>query len=190
MAAGHGILSPENSVKQRKEIDMGRSSWQGDISLSALPDWFIKQKDSLELIALWYSENKTEKETKLKEIFDSVFVLAFKYEEEEEGKPDKEVVEFVGCDTMKALSEKLKKEWEKDVPFIYHTRKNVYLEADLQVTIEIASGQNEPVSDTETEKGQGKNETAKYHPLPGLQKGLPPGPGETRPGEVGPRRIS
>lgn len=172
---------------------MSRPTYTGDISLGVLPDWFIELDNSLELISLWYKENPTEKEDKLKEVFESVFVLAYQYEKDDDGE-DVEVVDFCGFDTLKDLAEDLKKNWEKECSFIRHTKKGVWLQAELDVQIEVAPGQTQtvkdskPESDSETEKGKDKSDTRRY-PMPGLQTGLPAGPGETRPGEAGPRRV-
>jgi hypothetical protein len=163
-----------------------RYSSGGDVSLSSLPKWFIERENSFDLIGLVYRKDEHIRQDDVEKCFESVFVVCEKFEDEVDDKKV-DVAEFKGFDTSAELCDHLAELQGKEVEFIYNTKKHSYYEYSIEAII--AEMKPEP----ETEKGKGSHDTQKTPAwaagLPTVQKGASPGPLETRPGDVGPKRT-
>lgn len=162
-----------------------RYSGGGDVSLSALPKWFIERENSLDLIGLVYRKDEDIRTDDVEKCFESVFVVCEKFEDEVDDKKV-DVAELKGFDTSAELCDHLAELQGKEVEFIYNTKKHSYYEYSIEAII----AEMKPEPGTEKGKGSDAEPTpAAAAGLPTVQKGASPGPLEARPGNFGPKRT-
>jgi hypothetical protein len=126
------------------------------VKLSKLPAWFLEREDALEVVGMMVRADSSLMDGELEKIFESVFVVAGKFQIEtvENSKTNTDRIEGCNCgedavtlhgfDTGKELIKYLQDEEDEEVLFIYHTRKKCELEWNYEVRVWPKGGSCEP----------------------------------------------